>query len=448
MEMEKFFNRMQEYLSPEDFKEFYASFDRISQRCIRINPLKVNKDDLVKIFPYSLLATSISPYHYLINEDLSGNHPYHLAGLFYMQEASAGSAVEALHINPGDYVLDLCAAPGGKSTQISAYLNQNGLLVSNEYVNNRAQILLSNTERIGAQNTIVTNEHPEKLCTHFAGYFNKVLVDAPCSGEGMFRKNDDAINHWSQEHVNSCAIRQKEILASAYKALAEGGEIVYSTCTFSKEENEMVIEEFLENHPDMKLIDPNVNFGRPGLAYKNLDNTKVRRIYPMDGGDGHFVARMKKEGNYINKSNVCKGMRLPKEAEDFLKEQLDNDFYQLNKDSFYMENDNLYYWPFGKINLKGIHTIRCGVLCGSLIKGHFKPHHHFYMALCQYIIRKLSLPISDERINLYLHGNEISCDEESWNGYGALCVDGYVLGFIKKNQQQCKNHYPKGLRLQ
>lgn len=447
MSLERFLSRMESYLNESDFERFRVSFETPAKKCIRINPLRLSVNEFNKISPFDLEKTTISNLHYRVLNDISGNHPYHLAGLFYMQEASAGSAVEALHVQPNDYVLDLCAAPGGKSTQISGYLNQSGLLVSNEYVNNRAQILLSNTERMGARNVIVTNEHPEKLCNYFKNFFSKILVDAPCSGEGMFRRDDEAIAHWSEEHVESCAVRQKEILSSAYKALAPGGELVYSTCTFSMDENEYVIRDFLESHSDMELIDCDVSFGRPGLVCEGIDCSKIIRIYPMDGGDGHFVARMRKAGELSYGNISCKSKAISKEVDEFLVDQLEDSFYKKNKNCFYMVNDDVYYFPFGEMLFKGIHVIRCGVLCGSLVKKHFKPHHHFYMAFGDLLKKKIDLSINDVRVKQYLHGDEITCEEVSWNGYGAFCVDGFVVGFVKKSANQCKNHYPKGLRL-
>lgn len=447
MSLEHFLERMKSYLNESDFEQFCVSFETPAKKCIRINPLRISTNDFMEISPFELEDTTISNLHYRVLNDISGNHPYHLAGLFYMQEASAGSAVEALHVTSGDFVLDLCAAPGGKSTQISGYLNQTGLLVSNEYVSNRAQILLSNTERMGARNVIVTNEHPEKLCTYFNEFFTKILVDAPCSGEGMFRRDDEAIAHWSDEHVQSCAIRQKEILSSAYKALAPGGEMVYSTCTFSLDENEWVIRNFLSHHLDMELIDCDVSFGRPGLECEGIDSSKVIRIYPMDGGDGHFVARMRKKGELQYKNITSKAKSLPKEIEEFLVDQLECNFYKNNKNNFYMVNDDVYYFPYGEINMKGIHVVRCGVMVGSLVKKHFKPHHHFYLAFADVLNKKIDLDLEDSRVKQYLHGDEITCNDVIWNGYGAVCVNGFVLGFIKKSNCQCKNHYPKGLRL-
>lgn len=446
--LDTFMNRMKTYMNTEDFEAFKATFDAPVTRYVRVNPLRINVSEFKEIFPFPLQETTVSNYHFAVGEEVSGNHPYHLGGLFYMQDASAGCAVEAMHIQEGDRVLDLCAAPGGKSTQISGYLNQTGFLVSNEYVKNRAQILLSNTERIGARNTLVVNEHPQKLCSYYEGVFNKVLVDAPCSGEGMFHKDKEAIDHWSLEHVDSCAKRQKEILDSAYVALANGGELVYSTCTFSLQENEYVIRDFLLEHPDMELIDPMIAITRPGIEVEGINHTLVRRIYPMDTGEGHFIARMRKSGECESRTYKCiKGDPVSKEITSFLMEQLSEEFYKENKKRFFMVDNSLYYWNSQMPAFDDLHIVRCGVLCGSIEKNHFRPHHHFYMAFADQLAKKIDLDIADERVLQYLKGHEITCNEVDWNGYGAVCVHGHVLGFIKKSKDQCKNHYPKGLRL-
>lgn len=201
-----------------------------------------------------------------------------------MQEPSASSAVEVLDVQEGDWVLDMCAAPGGKSTQIAAKLQHSGLLVSNEIEAKRAAVLMSNMERLGFSECMITNARPDELAKEMGGWFDKVLVDAPCSGEGMFKKHAKAMDDWSVEHVASCAMRQKLILESAYETLKEEGILVYSTCTYSMEENEEVIYAFLKHHEDMELLDCQVNFGRSGFSYRDLDVTKVRRIFPMDQG--------------------------------------------------------------------------------------------------------------------------------------------------------------------
>lgn len=440
-----FLNRMKSYMCESDYEEFKASFDSEVRKSIRINPLKIDVDSFLKIASYSLQETNISPYHYYVDGEISGNHPFHLAGLFYMQECSAGSAVEALHVQKGDRVLDLCAAPGGKSTQIAGYLGNTGLLVANEYVANRAQILLSNVERMGPRNVIITNEHPTKLCSHFEGFFDKVLVDAPCSGEGMFHKDERALEEWSLEHVNACATRQKQIINDAYNALCCGGEMVYSTCTFSLEENEQLIAEFIKEHNDMEIVDCDVDFGRVAISVANASTEKARRIYPMDGGDGHFVCRMRKNGN-VKETNLYNERefkaKLTKEMKEFLDCNLDN----YNICNFFTVADKLYYFEGDRISVNGLKLVRYGVLCGEQVKSVFKPHHHFYMSFYNKLKHKINLSLSDERLYQYLSGNEISY-ETDYNGFVAVCVEGYVLGFGKVSHNQVKNHYPKGLRL-
>ena len=296
--MNIFLDKMKALLGDEfdDFLKFYNSSGE-HYRGLRVNTLKCSVEKLEKLLDFDLKSAPFcSESFYIPNEITSlGNNPLHHAGAFYIQEPSASSAVTMLDVQEGDYVLDLCAAPGGKSTQIAAKLNSKGFLWSNEIVKNRANILLSNIERMGIRNATVSNAYPEVLCDRLAGCFDKVLVDAPCSGEGMFRKDSTAESEWSDEHVKSCAERQLKILNSAKNALKDGGVMVYSTCTFSVEENEGVIGRFLEENPDFELEDANVNFGRPTLEY-------ARRIFPMDGGEGHFAARLKKSGELYKNS--------------------------------------------------------------------------------------------------------------------------------------------------
>ena len=266
--MNIFLDKMKALLGDEfdEFLKFYNSSGE-HYRGLRVNTLKCSVEKLRDLLDFELKpAPFCSESFYIPNEITSfGNNPLHHAGAFYIQEPSASSAVTMLDVQEGDFVLDLCAAPGGKSTQIAAKLNSKGFLWSNEIVKNRANILLSNIERLGIRNATVSNAYPEVLCDRLAGCFDKVLVDAPCSGEGMFRKDSAAESEWSDEHVKSCAERQLKILNSAKKALKDGGVMVYSTCTFSVEENEGVISRFLEENPDFALEDANVGFGRPAL---------------------------------------------------------------------------------------------------------------------------------------------------------------------------------------
>ena len=435
-----FFNRMKDYLNDEDYQLFKDSFNSELKRTIRFNPSKISN---VHELPFELLEKSeISDLHYYVDSSFSGNHPYHLAGTFYMQEASAGSAVEIMHVKKHEKVLDMCSAPGGKTTQIAGYLDNTGVLVANEYISSRAQILLSNIERMGQRNIIILNEDTKNIANQFPLYFDKILVDAPCSGEGMFHKKPQAIEEWSLEHVQSCALRQYEIICNAYECLKEGGEMVYSTCTFSKEENEFLIEKFILAHPDMEIIDADVSFGRPGFE-TSVPTNLARRIYPMDGGDGHFVCRMRKIGN---KEEQISQMKLSKSINKQMKQFLDEALISYDESKFFTVNDKLYYFEYDKINIGKLKLVRYGILCGEMVKDIFKPHHHFFMAFGKELKHKISFDLNDKRLYDYLRGNEIH-HESTYKGYIGICVDEYVIGFGKISNGQIKNHYPKGLRL-
>ena len=283
---EAFAHRMKEMLG-EEFPAFLAAYEQPHLKGVRINPLKCAPETLLKAMG-GLRPSPFSPLCFYSETEKVGALPLHHAGAFYSQEPSASSAVTVLDPQPGERVLDLCAAPGGKSTQIAACLMGEGLLWSNEIVRSRASILLSNMERMGVKNGVVSSFHPETLCSRLAGFFDKVLVDAPCSGEGMFRRDPQAVAEWSPEHVRACADRQLAILHSAKQAVREGGVLVYSTCTFSPEENEGVIRRFLEEEPGFVLETPGVSFGR------KADEMDAVRIYPMDGGEGHFAAKLRR----------------------------------------------------------------------------------------------------------------------------------------------------------
>ena len=283
-----FEKRMQDMLGAE-YTAFRASYNEPHKRGIRLNTVKCTKEQLERALPFTLVQTPFSPLSFYAPTDTKmAALPLYHAGAFYSQEPSASSAVTLLAPEPGDKVLDLCAAPGGKSTQIAALTGDTGLLWSNEVVRNRAAILSSNLERMGVRNTVVSSVYPEMLAEKLSEYFDKVLVDAPCSGEGMFRRDPVAVQEWSPEHVETCAVRQLAILSSAAQCVREGGILVYSTCTFSTEENEGVVQKFLESHPEFVLEKPNVTFGRPAYGVDAV------RIFPMDGGEGHFAARFRR----------------------------------------------------------------------------------------------------------------------------------------------------------
>ena len=298
MELPAAFLQAMERLLGTEYPVFLQSYQQPPRRGLRRNPLKCSQPQLEAALPFALEPTAFSPlsYAFAAGEEGVGRLPAHHAGLFYVQEPSACSAVTVLDPQPGEKVLDLCAAPGGKSTQIAGLLAGEGLLWSNEIVKSRAQALLSNVERLGVANAVVSSCHPQRLCQSLQGFFDKVLVDAPCSGEGMFRRDPAAVAQWSPESPAACAQRQRAILDSAALAVREGGVLVYSTCTFSREENEDNVRWFLSAHPEFALLPIEAGFGRPGV-----EGLPVRRIYPMDGGEGHFVAKFQRVGKNIDK---------------------------------------------------------------------------------------------------------------------------------------------------
>lgn len=437
-----FLNRMQTLL-PADFDAFLQCFAKPGFRGIRWNPLKCTLDTLRNNLPFVIEPSPFSPLSFYIPQNVEriGSLPLHHGGAFYVQEPSASSAVTVLAPQPGDRVLDLCAAPGGKSTQIAALLEGKGLLWSNEYVKNRANILLSNVERMGISNAIVSSCHPEQLCDQLAGYFDKVLVDAPCSGEGMFLHDDGAIAAWSQAHVESCAVRQQSILDSAAKAVAPGGILVYSTCTYAEEENESVVLQFLATHPEFELVDSGVAFGR---ASAKLPQT--RRIFPMDGGDGHFVAKLQKQDG----NSYHGGVFVPSVKKNEGARQGEALYHTLCVDDhcpvIFQSGDYLYLLPEQLPDFQNLHILRAGVQLGICKKNRIEPAHHFYMAAKPEMLRQIiSLSSSDNAVQQYLRGEEIECDG-SYKGYVGVCVDGVTLGFGKCSGGKLKNHYPKGLR--
>ena len=437
--MEAFLERMQAQLGDE-YEAFLRFYEAPHFRGLRVNTLKCTPEKLRTLLPFPLRQTPFCPNGFYLPEETRspGNHPLHHCGSFYMQEPSATSAAEMLGVEPHDFVLDLCAAPGGKSTQIGAMLNGTGLLWSNEIVKSRANILLSNIERMGISNAVVTNLRPDMLCERLTGFFDKVLVDAPCSGEGMFRKNAAAQTEWSAEHVRSCAERQLKILRSARLALKPGGVLVYSTCTFSEEENEGVITRFLSENPDFVLEDAGVSFGRPALQY-------ARRIYPMDGGEGHFAARLRKTGAPLPRQTTEYRQQTDSEVLDFYDSLFVNRPFGEN---LTVSNNKIYILPKNYDNrFSGLPVLRAGVILGEFVKRRIEPHHSVFAAAQKRDCRLAADFASDsDAIAAYLHGEEIGVSAD-WKGYAAVCVNGMTVGFGKASGGRLKNKYPKGLRV-
>lgn len=424
----------------DEYNSFLEYYEGKNFRGLRVNTLKCSVEKLKSLIGFELTPTPFCAEGFYIPGGVQspGNSPLHHCGAFYIQEPSATSAVEMLGVEQGELVLDLCAAPGGKSTQIGAKLNGSGLLWSNEIVKSRANILLSNIERMGISNAVVSNARPDVLCQRLAGRFDRVLVDAPCSGEGMFRKNGSALTEWSPEHVKSCAERQLNILNSAKLALKDGGVMVYSTCTFSTEENEGVITRFLEENPDFSLEDAGVDFGRPALEY-------ARRIFPMDGGEGHFAARLKKSGQ-AQKTAPLPSKSIPDQrALEFYDSIFKNRPFGENIE---IKNNKIIILPKNyDIDFRGLPVLRAGVVLGELVKNRIEPHHSaFTAAKAEQCAQTVDLDVNSAEVKAYLHGEEIAVPS-TIKGYCAVCVNGMTLGFGKASNGRLKNKYPKGLRV-
>ena len=438
----EFCQRMKNTLNDE-YDEFLQAFSAdTNSSAIRINSTKENAQELIEIEFGKLENVPWCKEGFYADKDkVSGNHPYHLSGLFYFQEASAMSAGVALPINEGDFVLDLCAAPGGKSTHAAQKLANSGLLVSNEINKKRAGILSENIERMGFKNVIVTNESPEKLEAYFPAFFDKIVVDAPCSGEGMFRKEPQAITEWSVAHTDSCAERQRHILDSAIKMLKPGGLIVYSTCTFAPCENEETVSYILDNYPDFKLCEiPELSILCDGTL------TLTKRIYPHKmRGEGHFVALLKNcseipaSAKQNTKSNISKdNLKL---VNEFFENSMNAKIPSGNLITF---GDNVYALPFG-INIDKLMVLRPGLHLGICKKGRFEPSHALALASKNADFKNvLDFSPDDKDLLSYLHGNIIPCDKKGWV---CVTVSGNPIGWGKASGGVLKNHYPKHLRL-
>ncbi|MBR6794004.1 MAG: hypothetical protein IKM48_06605 [Clostridia bacterium] len=401
---------------------------------VRFNPKKLDRKTFETLAPFALRP---SPFYeegyYLPEGETDGNHPYHLAGMYYFQEPSAMSAVTALQLQGEERVLDLCAAPGSKATAIASRLT-GGLLVANEIQASRARILMENMERMGVSRAVITNNDSAAIAGALPEYFDKVLVDSPCSGEGMFRKYPRILEEWTEDLVALCRERSREVLENAAKTLRPGGRLVYSTCTFNLEENEKTILWFLENHPDFHVVDTGISGGRAGF----LGLHQAVRIFPEDGGEGHFVCAMEREGAAEGrKAPLFKAEKHLEAAEalrELLKEPLHGNLLQRGS-YYYLADEDL---P----NPAGLRILRAGRQVLELKGRQWKPAHHLPMSLPKEAFRyALELDLAEAR--RYVNGQTVPCKER---GYGVVTVAGVPLGWIKSSDGVGKNHYPKGLR--
>ena len=508
----EYFEQRERALLGERFAVLDAAPQETAERGVTVSALRASPEQFAQKADFPLEASPFCEAAFVVHQPdfKPGRHPYHHAGVFYSQEPSASSAAPLLGVRPGMRVLDMCAAPGGKSSQLAAALQGRGVLVSNEYVAARADILKSNLERMGVSNAVVLNESPARIADALPEFFDRVLVDAPCSGEGMFRKEPVARTQHCEALVKQCAALGAEILDCAAAVLAPGGQLVYSTCTFAPEEDEGQVAAFLQRHPEFELADAlgNVDytFGSEGEANRTgglpLDVSKVRRIWPCQGGEGHFMARLVKngtpralpaEGEYTPEEQLWlaaaeaagkkakgKGGK-PAKAADARSARRENAracreavrgagrsretaaeavspaqslaaWQEFAKEYFPALADRpavvhgggvLLPVPFPQTNL---HVLRAGVFVGSVQKGRFVPEHHLFTAFGALCVNREELTLSDPRTVEYLSGREVEARTAA-DGWCCVTVDGWPLGGGKVSSGRVKNHYPKALRL-
>lgn len=472
------FTKKMRKLLKEEYPDFLASYEKERVYGLRFNPLKAAKEVFLNRMPFPLepVAWAQEGFYYKA-ESQPGRHPFHEAGAYYIQEPSAMAVTEVLAPMPGEKILDLCAAPGGKSTHIAGKMAGEGLLVSNEIITGRAKILSQNIERMGISNAVVCNEEPGRLAEFFPLFFDKILVDAPCSGEGMFRKEEAAISEWTQDNVKMCADRQRIILEQAARMLKPGGILVYSTCTFSPEENEGTVSSFLREHPDFQIEETaQEQFFESGRS-EWIDNpaegiVHTMRLFPHKiAGEGHFIARMKKEERLCisqvsaiekiteKKRKEHKGYKERKGNEEkdgivlcqkFLEEELGlapETWERLNKNGALLSfGEHVYFIPKQMIPLKGLKVVRPGLQLGTVKKNRFEPSHALALYLSPDMVKR-HFEMSFRQTECYLRGETFACDARQ-KGWTLLSVGGYSIGFGKAGGGQMKNHYPKGLRKQ
>ena len=424
---QEFLERMRSQLG-EEYPDYIQSLERPRAVALRLNPAKP-----APILPFQTQSVPWEPMGYYYDPaSRPGLHPYHEAGVYYMQEASAMAPAVLLDPQPGERICDLCAAPGGKSTQIAGRLQGRGLLLCNEIEPKRARILSRNIERMGISNALVTNEHPMALSQRFEGFFDRVLVDAPCSGEGMFRKEEAAVTDWSVQTVQMCADRQRQILHSAAAMVRKGGRLVYSTCTFAPEENEQTIAAFLEAHPD--FVPETVE--APWFA--KGENGSFRLWPHKLKGEGHFAAVLRRQGEEETPTVSVKPQPIPKEWTDFAKGLN----IQLPEGRPLLFGQSLYWVPEELPDVGGLKVLRCGLELGEVKKGRFEPAHALALWLSDCANTQSFLWDSPE-IQRFLHGDVVPSVQRGWC---LVQADGYPIGWGKGDGTVLKNHYPKGLR--
>ncbi len=458
---EPFLMRMRELLGDAEFAEFYDALQRPPVSAIRVNTLKISVERFKEISPFPLEPVPWCPEGFYIPNDVEpGKHPYHAAGLYYVQEPTAMAVGVVANPQPWEWVADLAAAPGGKATHLLALMEDKGFLLANDIDRRRLTVLAQNLERWGARVWVASNERIEHLHPNFPEVFDTVVVDAPCTGEGMFRRNRDVVDHWSPRAVRGNALRQEHLLDAAAPLVKPGGFLVYATCTFNPEENEAVVARFLRKHPEFTLEPvedmPGASPGRPDWVdpelAKGIPLEHALRYWPHKvKGEGHFIALLVKEGYYRPRTPLTipepkrpKGM--PRKVWNLYKQWCEETLTEMPRVAGVMlVGEHLYACPINPGRLQGLRILRPGLWLGTVKETYFIPDHALAMWLKpEQVKHRLDLTVDDPRVLAYLRGEQI--DDPGPEVWVMITVEGYPLGWAKRVQGVLKNRYPKHLR--
>lgn len=476
MNLPKLFEDRMKNLLGDEYEEYLQCYSKPHFGGLRVNTLKLSLEEFEKICPFSIKRIPwVTNGYYYDTEEQPAKHPYYYSGMYYIQEPSAMTPASLLPVNKGDKVLDICAAPGGKSTELGTKLCGEGLLVSNDISNSRAKALLKNIELFGIRNSLILSEAPDKLLQYFPEYFDKILIDAPCSGEGMFRKSSSMIKNWEQYGVEYYNILQKEIIIIAAKMLKPGGYMLYSTCTFSPEENEGTISYLMEQFPEFHVVNslPDAQTQKElGLSYEGFDFGKPQwveggkeelknclRLWPHKiNGEGHFITLLHKEYNRSNKakednirntdftvgSTAEKNkINLTQEAWDFINTLN----FQVKPEQLELRDDKVYLMPEGLPSLKGLRILRQGLLLGEIKKNRFEPSQALANALTKADYNKIiHFKAEDPNVIRYLKCESIEPQGTYEDGWYLICIEDFPLGWLKITKNNCKNKYFPGWR--
>lgn len=445
---EEFIANIRRLLTPEAAEGFFAAYDQPVLAGLRVNTLKISADELQRIAPFKLTPVSwAAEGFYYDRQERPAKHPYYHAGLYYLQEPSAMAPAAVLAPRPGDRVLDLCAAPGGKTTQLAAAMQGEGLLVANDLGSDRVKVLVKNVELAGITNAIIVNETPERLAPRFQNFFDKVLVDVPCSGEGMFRKDAGVMAAWTGQSYLAFSRTQLQLLQTASTMVRPGGKLLYSTCTFTPLENEEVILQFLRNNPDFHLLDiPKTAGFAPGITAQGECLSAVARLWPhLQPAEGHFLALLeRKEGA---DAPLPSKNQLPKVALETYRSFVSQYLQKVDFDRcFITYGEYLYSQPHGLPSLHGLKIVRPGLYLGQLKKQRFEPSHALAMAVrADQAVQCMDFTGNDPDVIRYLKAETLPNTMEG-KGWVLMCVAGYPLGWAKATPEGLKNYYTSAWR--